>query len=160
MPVAADIGATYRGPGRVMSRLMQAGTREDRALVYVMAFCGLAFVARLPGLARQAHLQGQELDALVGGTLLGVVFMMPPFLYLVAGLSHLVARAAGGQGSWYSARLALFWSLLASTPLILLHGLVAGFVGPGPALTGIGALWAIVFLWFWVSCLRRAETAP
>ena len=41
--------------------------------------------------------------------------------------------------------------------VVLLHGLVAGFIGPGPALQLVGALWLGVFLWFWISCLRLAE---
>lgn len=157
MAVTADIGATYRRPGQVMDRLLAAGQREDRALVYVMGFCVLAFVAQLPGLSRRAHLEGVEFDALMGGALLGSVFILPLFLYLLAGFSRLVARLAGGQGDGYGARLALFWSLLASTPLILLHGLVAGFIGPGPVQIGVGVLWAVVFLWFWSACLRRSE---
>ena len=50
--------------------------------------------------------------------------MARKFLYLVAGLSHLIARLVGGRGDWYRARMALFWSLLASTPLILLNDLI------------------------------------
>ncbi|MBC7180364.1 MAG: YIP1 family protein [Roseovarius sp.] len=52
---------------------------------------------------------------------------------------------------------ALFWAFLAASPLILLHGLVAGFVGPGPGLQAVGLLWLLVFLWFWVSGLIEAE---
>ncbi len=159
MPVTADIAATYRGPGRVMSRLLLAGEREDRALIIVMAFCLLAYVAQLPGLARQAFEQKVELNALLGGALLGTVFMLPLILYLLAALSHVVARIVGGKGTWYTARLALFWSLLATAPFLLLHGLVAGFIGSGPVLTGAGAVWAAVFFWFWLSCMRQAERA-
>jgi len=157
MAVTVDIGATYRAPGQVMARLMAAGQREDRALVYVMGFCVLSFVAQMPILARKAHLEGTELNALLGGALLGTVFILPLALYLLAAMSHLVARTVGGKGTWFGARLALFWSLLASTPLILLHGLVAGFIGDGPVQIAVGLLWLAVFLWFWLSCLRRAE---
>lgn len=160
MAVTGDIGATYRGPGPVVARLLAAGQREDRALVFVLLFCGLAFVAQLPGLARQAHLDGSDLGPLMGGALLGTVFLLPLVMYLLAALSHVVARAAGGRGDWYGARLALFWALLASSPLILLHGLVAGFVGKGPAQFAVGAIWAGVFLWFWLAGLRQAERAP
>ena len=69
----------------------------------------------------------------------------------------MVARALGGRGSWYGARMALFWSLLASSPLVLLNGLVAGFVGAGPGLTLVGLAWVGVFLWFWFAGLRVAE---
>lgn len=157
MPVTTDISATYRGPRRVMQRLLEMGQREDRALAFLMTACGIVFVAQLPRLAREAHLTGQELNMLLGGTLLAWVVIAPLIFYLLAGLSHVIARLLGGQGDWYGARLALFWSLLSSTPLLLLHGLVAGFVGPGPALQGVGILWLGVFMWFWISSLLQAE---
>ena len=84
----------------------------------------------------------------------------PLMAYGLAGLSHLVARAFGGRGSWYSARLALFWTLLATTPAWLLHGLVAGFIGPGPALQAVGGLLLVAFLTIWSLTLREAERAP
>ncbi|NDW43366.1 YIP1 family protein [Ruegeria sp. PrR005] len=157
MPVTADIVATYRGPRRVMRRLLDMGQREDRALALVMAFCVIAFVAQMPALARRAHLEQLELDMLMGGALLGSVIILPLVLYTLALLSHWVARVLGGRGTAYAARLALFWSLLASTPLVLLNGLVAGFIGPGPALSIVGLLWMVVFLWFWLSNLYQAE---
>ncbi|KMK67624.1 YIP1 family protein [Puniceibacterium sp. IMCC21224] len=157
MPVTRDIVATYRGPGRVMRRLLDAGKREDRALAILMAACALVFVAQWPVLSRRAHLETLELNALLAGALFGWIFIAPLGLYTLAALSHLLAKPLGGQGDWYGARLALFWSLFASTPLILLNGLVAGFVGAGPALTLVGAVWCGVFGWFWFSSLRIAE---
>ncbi|SDC86771.1 YIP1 family protein [Ruegeria marina] len=157
MPVTADIVASYRGPGRVMRRLLDMGQREDRALAFVMAFCVIAFVAQMPALARRAHLEQQELEMMMGGALLGSVIILPLLLYSIALISHWVARILGGHGSAYAARLALFWSLLASTPLVLLNGLVAGFIGPGPVLSAVGLLWMAVFLWFWLSNLFQAE---
>lgn len=157
MAVTADIAATYRGPGRVMQRLLSMGEREDRALAFVMAACVLVFIAQLPRLSREAHLTGQELNMLLGGTLLAWVMIAPLLLYVVAAISHAIAKLLGGKGSWYGARVALFWALLASTPLLLLHGLVAGMVGRGPALDAVGLVWVVVFSWFWVGGLLQAE---
>ncbi len=157
MPVTTDIVATYRGPGRVMRRLLDMGPREDRALAFVMAFCTIAFVAQMPGMARRAHLEGVELNMLLGGALLGSVIILPLLLYFVALVSHWAARLMGGSGSAYGARLALFWALLSSAPLVLLNGLVAGFIGPGPTLSVVGLLWVAVFVWFWLSGLRQAQ---
>ncbi|MCE8507993.1 YIP1 family protein [Ruegeria pomeroyi] len=157
MPVTSDIAASYRGPARVMRHLLDMGQREDRALAFVMAFCVIAFVAQLPALARRAHLEQADLNMLMGGALLGSVFLLPLLFYVIALLSHWVARMLGGQGSAYGARLALFWSLLASTPLVLLNGLVAGFIGPGPALSLVGLIWVAVFAWFWLTNLREAQ---
>lgn len=160
MPVAKDIVATYRGPGSVVRRLLDMGQREDRALVFVMAFCVISFIAQLPGLSRRAHLEGLELNMLMGGTLLGSVFILPLLFYVFAWVSRFVVRLFGISVTPYHARLALFWALLASSPLVLLNGLVAGFVGPGPALQSVGLLWLVVFGWFWVAGLRQAERAP
>ncbi|MEM8693149.1 MAG: YIP1 family protein [Pseudomonadota bacterium] len=157
MAITRDIAATYRGPRRVVEDLLTLGKREDRALAYLMGACLLFFIARMPALARQAHETGQELDMLMGGTLLAWLFIAPLILYLIAGLVRLVARLLGGKGTAYGARLALFWALLASTPLILLHGLVAGFIGPGPGLQIVGLLWFGVFMWFWISGMLASE---
>ncbi|WP_424986174.1 YIP1 family protein [Microbulbifer sp. S227A] len=157
MPVTSDITATYRGPRRVMRRLLSMGPREDRALAILMGACLIVFVAQMPRLSREAHLTGQELNMLLGGALLGWIFIAPLMLYALAGLSHLIARLIGGRGSWFGARLALFWSFLASTPVLLLHGLVAGFIGPGPGLQAVGLIWLVVFAWFWIASLLQAE---
>lgn len=156
MPVTADITATYRGPGRVMRKLLGMGAREDRALAFLMGFCVIAFIAQLPRLARQAHLQGEDLSMLMAGALMGSVFILPLLLYALAWATHLVRRVLGRAGTSYGARLALFWSLLASTPVLLLYGLVGGFIGQGPALQLIGIVWVVIFLWFWIASLRAS----
>ncbi len=158
MSVTRDIVATYRGPGRVVARLLTMGQREDRALAILMAACTIVFIAQWPRLARQAHLDPSiELQMLLGATLLAWVMIAPLLIYVLAYVSHLVARVLRGRGSAFGARIALFWALLASSPLILLQGMVAGFIGPGPALTLVGVIWLVVFAWFWLAGLLQAE---
>ncbi|MDR9395193.1 MAG: YIP1 family protein [Roseovarius sp.] len=156
MPVTTDIVATYRGPRVVMRRLLAMGANEGRALAILMAGCAVVFIGQWPRLARQAHLEGTDLNPLLGGALLGWIFMAPLAMYALAFLLHLVCRAVGGQGTAHDTRLALFWTFLAASPVMLLHGLVAGFVGPGPGLHGVGLIWVAVFLWFLVANLREA----
>ncbi|EAQ01082.1 hypothetical protein OB2597_03554 [Pseudooceanicola batsensis HTCC2597] len=157
MSVMGDIVRTYRGPGSVLRRRLSGGQREDRALAILMAGCGLLFVAQWPRLARESHESGTELNMLMGGALLALVFILPLILYALAGISHLVARLIGGRADHHSARMALFWALLAAGPVFLLNGLMQGFAGTGPqsALTGLLALG--VFLWFWLAGLVAAE---
>ena len=156
MPVTTDIVATYRGPRTVFRRLLDMGEHEGRALAILMAACAIFFVAQWPALSREAHLTGQELNPLLGGSLMAWIFIAPLIFYLIAYLSQWILRALGGKATGFGARLALFWAFLAASPLKLLHGLVAGFIGSGAGLTSVGAIWFAVFLWFWISNMREA----
>ena len=160
MAITRNIAATYRGPGRVVKRLLSLGEREDRALAYLMGACVLIFIAQLPRLAREAQLTGQELNMLMGATLMAWVFIAPLLFYVIAFLARLVAQVLGGKGTAYGARLVLFWALLATTPLILLHGLIAGFIGPGVQLQLVGLVWCAMFLWFWIGGTLVQEKSP
>jgi hypothetical protein len=157
MTVTREIVATYRNPGAVMRRLLAMGQREDRALIILMVACGVMFVAQWPPLARDAYLTGEELNPKLGGALLAWMFIAPLFFYTIAMLSHWLMRVFGGCGTGFGARLALFWALLAASPLMLLAGLVAGFIGAGPGLTAVGIVWLSIFVAFWVLGLREAE---
>lgn len=157
MAVSDDIAATYRGPGRVVRRLLALGPEEGRALAYLLAALVLFFIAQWPGLARASYLEpDQPLIQRMMAAFLAVLATLPVF-YLLAALSHLVLRAFGGQGGWYGARLALFWALLAVAPLVLLQGLVSALIGPGAALTATGVMVFAIFLWFWGAGLKAAE---
>ncbi len=156
MALTGDILASYRQPAEVLRRRM-AGSGEDRALITVMLACGLIFVAQWPRLSREAFLTGQDVQSLIGGALMGWLFVAPLMLYGIAGLSRLMARIMGGRGSYLGARFALFWALLATAPLWLLWGLTAGFVGPGVALNLVGIVALAVFFAIWLIGLWEVE---
>lgn len=158
MGITTEIVATYRHPRQVMRRLLSAGVREDRALAVLMGACVLFFIAQWPANARLAHLDPEvPLDARMGATLMAMVFILPLLAYGLAALSRLVARAFGGHGSHFAARMVLFWSMLAIAPLMLLNGLVLGFIGSGPAQVAVGLVVLATFFVFWISGLRVAE---
>lgn len=160
MTVSADILESYASPGRVMRRKLAEGVHEDRALASLMAALALIFLGQWPGLMRAARLDPSvPFDARVGGALMGLLFLAPLIGYALAALIRLVIRAMGGHASWFAARLALFWSLLAASPLMLVQGLVAGLIGPGPLLTGLGLLVLAAFLWLFGGALSAAGSA-
>lgn len=148
-----------------MRDLLRQGKREDRAIAYLMISSLLIFVAQWPRLRRTA--EGFEpsswpsdvnFEGMMTYTFYGVVIILPLAMYGLAALSRIVAMLFGGAGNWYSARLALFWTMLATSPLILFYGLVRGLIGPGAQSTVLGALWAVAFGFIWVQCLREAES--
>ena len=166
MAVTTDILRTWRGPRKVMREHLAAGPREDRAIAYLMAACLLIFVAQWPRLSRLAAgfdlppgAEVPEMTRLLSYELLAWLMVWPLMLYGLAAVSHILARALGGQGTFYTARLALFWSLLATTPLLLLYGLMAGFLGPVAGTRLVGGIWVAAFAVIWFQSLREAERA-
>ncbi len=158
MSVVLDIIESYRAPRRVARRRAAPPRQEARALIILMVGCFLMFLAQWPNLQRLALADPSiPLDQRIGGALLGWLFIMPLALYVVAGASRLIARLLGGQGDGYSARMALFWALLAAAPLWLLNGLVAALIGPGPALTGVGLIAVLAFFGIWIAGLWELE---
>lgn len=152
---AAAVLAAYRHPGRGLRRALAGPPREDRALAMLMAAAGMIFVAGWPrALAAGGAV---PVEARLAGALVAVVFFLPLLAYGLAALSHLVARALGGRGSFYGARLALFRALLAAAPLMLVQALAAGATGAGWLSAPIGAAVFAGFLWVWLAGLAAAE---
>ncbi|WP_368187928.1 YIP1 family protein [Aestuariibius sp. HNIBRBA575] len=154
-----DIVATWRRPGRVVRRLLDDGM-DDGTLIYLtLITCVLIFVAQTPFQSREAFLDPSiPLSSRLFWSGLFFVVVMPIILYLIAALSHVIAGFFGGKGRWIDARFALVWALLAVTPLTLLRGMVAGFIGVSPALQLTTFLWVVAFFAFWVRGLIVAET--
>ncbi|MBT8457369.1 MAG: YIP1 family protein [Rhodobacteraceae bacterium] len=158
MSATLDILRSYRSPRSVMRRRIAGDANEARAVVILIVGCGLLFIAQWPSLARMAFEDPSiPLEARLGGALFAWMFLMPLFLYALAGISRLIAVLLRGRGTHYSARMALFWALLASAPLWLFNGLVAGFIGPGPAANGTALIAGVAFLWIWGAGLWETE---
>jgi hypothetical protein len=144
MALTFDIAESYVRPTAVLRRRL-AGSGEDRAIITAMLACSLVFIT------------GQDVQSLIGGALMGWLFIAPLALYGLAALAHLMARLMGGRGTWFGSRMALFWALLAAAPLWLFWGLVAGFVGPGAALNVVGVVALGAFLAIWIAGLWEVE---
>lgn len=157
MAVVADIVRGWRDPAGLISA--KAGQGEGATLAVAMGACALIFVAQWPKLAREAYFAPEiPLEARLGAALLGLVFVLPLFLYGVASLSCLAVRVFGWQVSGPDARVALFWALLCLTPLLFLHGLATGFLGQGPAVTLLGVITLAGFGYLWSRMLAGVRT--
>lgn len=103
MSITRDMVATYRNPGQVFTRLSAMGQREDRALFWLIAGCGLTFVGQWPKISREAFLNGQDFTESLTGPLMAWVFFAPLLFYILSGVLHLIARVFGGKGKSYGA---------------------------------------------------------
>ena len=149
MGVVTDMARSYRAPRAVLRHRLGQGENEGGALVTLMIACGLVFVAQWPRLSRVAFETGQEVQMLLGATLLGWLFIMPLVFYVIAGLIRFVLSLLGGTATGYETRMAVFWGLLCAAPLWLLWGLTAGFVGPGAATSLVGVIALAALMYFW-----------
>ena len=87
------------------------------------------------------------------------MLILPLLAYGFAAVLWLLARVTARRIGGYGIRLALFWAMLASSPVALLGGMVAGFIGPGVQMQVVLAAWCAVFLWFLLTGLIRGERA-
>jgi hypothetical protein len=157
MSVSSDIVESWRRPRTVVRRHMNRGRSEPFAFSLLVTFLLLAFVAQWPGASRAAFEAGnQPVSPRLLAIGLGLLATIPLW-YGLAAVSRLVAKLCGGRGSWYGARIALFWSLVAITPMMLLQGMVAAMVGSSPGLTLVSGLAAVIFVVFWVLALIEVE---
>lgn len=158
MSVTADIRASYRGPGRVVTRLLGQGPRESFALNILLFACIVIFVAQAPYQSREAHFNPDvPLMARMYWSAFLWIFLVPLLLYVFAALISGLARLGRRNITGYGIRLSLFWALLASSPMTLLLGLIAAFIGPGAGMQLVGMIWLLNILWFWIAGMRAAE---
>jgi hypothetical protein len=162
--LVADMARAYRDPRASMARQLH-GAEETRALFYLMAACGVLFVASVPQAIRTALLidADEPVHAAIGAHLFGFLFVAPLLLYGAALAVHGFARLCGGRGTPLGARVALFWSLLLLAPAALVIALLtaAAEIAAGPAVLPWASLlgYAGLALWLWIfaECLAEAE---
>lgn len=158
MSLGRDILTAYLQP-RVVYRAKrdQPGMREGVALAYLILACLVMLAARLPDIPPLAGPE-RPLAGLLAANLVGFLILGPLLLYLVAGISHLVLRTAGGRGDGLSSRLALFWAIMVSTPAVLAAAVLRQSFPASPLVAQLAdAVTFGVFLWQWVRCLQEAH---
>ena len=157
MSILPDIVESWRAPGRVVRRHLGRPRSEAFIFTFLFTFLLVAYIGQWPVAARFSHLNPEVpmMQRMVAAAL-GLMTTIPLW-YGLAALSRLVAGLFGGRGSWYGARLALFWALASITPAMLLMGLATAFLGQGRQTTLLGAVIGVVFLLRWIVMLRETE---
>jgi hypothetical protein len=163
MSVTRNIIRTYRDPAAVVRGLAQGDLREPQVMFFALLACGLIFVAQWPILSRAATLDPSvTFEQRMGGAMFGIMFLLPLMLYGLAAVLKLGLRLSGRKVPGIFARLALFWSLLAVTPLMLVQGGLSAFLGPVGVTQVFGFVVLLVFLYILVRSIAavRVIAAP
>ena len=109
MSVTQDIVATYRGPRKVVRKLLAPGRREDLALLFVLFGSIILFIANAPYQSREAHFDDTvPLQARLYWSAMFWIFIVPFAMYLVGLAVWGLSKLAGRKISNYAVRLTLF----------------------------------------------------
>ena len=122
-----------------------------------MGACLLTYVAQWPYLARQAHLDGFDLQTSLAASLLAWLLIAPLLLYTLALFVYFFHKVLGGGKSSAQVRMGLFWSFFAASPVMMLLGIVKGFLGSGPAENIVGFAWLVMLAYFIFSAVTRPQ---
>jgi len=148
MSVVINIYKTYYKPVQTYSKLFASGASEKENLAYLVGGCFISFVAEWPAQARQAFANQQPVDELMGAILLSNLFLLPLVFYLISMIVYFFAKIFRSNILGIEVRLIVFWSYLAATPILLLVGLVEGFLGKNFQYFITSGVWLSVFLAF------------
>lgn len=150
-----DIVGTYRFPVKTLRRMAAQPVSERRLLAWVMGASVIAFVVTLPRLiAVYQPSDAEPLAGFVANRIVGSLIFAPLFMYLLAALSHLTARMLGGKGDWQNGRLALFWTLFAVQPVLLVTEILKYLAPNATLITATNLLSMLVFIGLWLAAIR------
>jgi len=143
-----------------MRRQLDRQPGEALLLVYVMLAGVLGVVISVPDAIEQSRNLAEEdaLTAVLAGRLFGAIFMAPLVFYGVAALLCFAARRLRVGITYYQMRVAVFWSLLVVTPVLMLVQILkrpAELIGAGAPLQLAGFA-----VFCWVLSAMIAEAAP
>jgi hypothetical protein len=159
MSLITNIVKSYWRPQEVFDNFAYQEFGESHALGFLTGGCCMAFMSRWPTLARKSHLMSEPLDLMLTGALFFWIFVAPLLFYILAIVIAVCLAILGMRRQGLLVRLSLFWAFLASGPIMLVYGLVGGFLGQGPVFNGFGLLWVLVFLWFLICGFRMIRQA-
>ena len=148
MSVVINISKTYYKPIQTYSKLFASGASEKENLAYLVGGCFISFIAEWPAQARLAFTNQQPVDELMGAILLSNLFLLPLIFYLISMFVYFFAKISRSDILGIEVRLIIFWAYLAATPILLLVGLVEGFLGKNFQYFIISGVWLSVFLAF------------
>ncbi|PQM63824.1 MAG: hypothetical protein CML38_08035 [Rhodobacteraceae bacterium] len=102
--------------------------RQLLPLVYYVSFALL--IAKIPNLfVLKGYYLDQEFQyAKLGSILVVHIFFVPIFIYFLAFITHWVLLFFGSSSSYFSTRLAFFWSLSLGSSLVVLASLITAFI--------------------------------
>ena len=127
--LVGDIYLAYRNFSNSYVKELSLIGSERKVLVYCFIVSLILFLYGLPSLFANwlSSNQSEPFMALAGISLFTSLFFVPLALYGVSALIHIFAKLFKGSGTFQKVRIALFWTLIVCSPVIILNGLIQGY---------------------------------
>ncbi len=145
--LASRVAGAFHAPAASYEREKSFGLTERRLIAYAFGASLFLTLGRVMAESIRPELAiGPDRTAWFAATILIGFSFGVLALYGIAALIRIICRVFGGAGGWAETRLALFWSGLATGPLMAI-GHVAGAAIDGRSLGAFigGAIWAALF---------------
>lgn len=138
----------YTDPRGSVRAMLDSRPSEAQILVFGVLACAILTARRIITISVLAD-DDTDVMGQISANLVSLMFLMPIFLYALAALGTLLARAFRGVGSWQDGRAAFFWAVLVSAPVVFLGSMVQLFVPnlPAMAFAALGQVGAVVLAW-------------
>ena len=132
---------------------------ERIVLVYCFVVALILFLSGLPSQFSNwlKSDQSEPFMALAGISLFTSLFFVPLALYGVAALIHIFAKFFKGKGTFQKVRIALFWSLIVTSPLIITNGLIRGYFDNLSIAIISNWITNVFIAWVFSNMLKEAE---
>ena len=138
---------------------LERARSSGESWVLFLSFTGalILFLANLP---YQVSISPSFINgniALYLGLLVFVtVFFMPLFLYLLSAVVYIILNIFKSNGSFYDVRLAVFWSMNVSGPVLITNGLLKGFFFENEKILYVSFVLEAFVGWIFASMLTEA----
>lgn len=138
----------YVDPRGSVRNVLARDPSEATQIVLIMAACTIVLLARLV----QVHLLYANPDDRLERSVNHIatqLMVLPLFYFAFAALVRLIAKAFGGNGTWRESRVAVFWSVLVSAPVMAASILLplALITMPAPVLVLIAQFGGAFLAW-------------
>ena len=109
-----------------VSRQFEVRKKESQLLPLLYFTCLILLLSQLIQVTSQV--QETPYLSVVTAVIVSYIFFVPIFLYITSFILHLTLKLFGAMSSSFQIRLAMFWSLTISTPIILIVSVTKIFV--------------------------------
>ena len=148
----------FHAPRASRRGVLDSRPGEGRLLAYAIAAAAVMLAGRMLALAAMPGVDERDMAGSLAAHAAGFLIFVPLAWYGMAALGTLIARLAGGSGSWRDGRAAFFWAALVASPVMALSAVAQVRMTGAPLhlVVLVGQVGPVFFAWALAQCYAEA----